>query len=137
VAASDARACGGARLSTRDVHAYLVLVIRLLVVPGHGLYNQVPLIPALLIMLKGRRTIWRRSVANRVLSVITNGFIGWPWISSIALAGLSFLLPPETVERAWAIPFWTVLQIPLAVAALMLLHHYQRTFPAPAMPRSS
>ncbi|MGA7559433.1 MAG: hypothetical protein WBW01_09270 [Terriglobales bacterium] len=95
------------------------------------------MIPALLVLVKERRTIWQRSVIHRALFVITSCLICWPWISSIALAGLSFTLPPDTVERGWAIPFWTVLQIPLAVAALMLLHSYQRTFPAPAKPGSS
>ena len=105
-----------------------MLATTVLIVPTYGPYNQVLLIPALLVMLKERRAIWQRSVANRALSVITVGLIVWPWISAIALAGLSFILPPETVERGWAIPFWTVLQIPMAVAALMLVHHYQRTF---------
>jgi len=115
----------------------LVLATTVLLVPTHGPYNQVLLIPALLIMLKERRTIWQRSVASRALCVITIGLICWPWISCIALAGLSFILPQETVERAWAIPFWTALQTPLAVAALMLVHCYQMTFAAPPRPDAS
>jgi hypothetical protein len=119
----------------------LVLAITVLVVPSYGLYNQVLLIPALLIMLRDRRTIWRRNIANRIVSMITIALIGWPWISGFALAGLSFILPRETVERAWAVPLWTALQIPLAVSALMLVHYYQgyyqRTITASAGPRSS
>lgn len=115
----------------------LVLAITVLIVPTYGPYNQVLLIPALLIMFKERATIWQRSVANRALCVITVGLVVWPWISSIALAGLSYLLLPEQVERGWAIPFWTVLQTPMAVAALMLVHHYQRTFTAPPGPGPS
>jgi hypothetical protein len=52
-------------------------------------------------------------------------------------AGLSFILPRETVERAWVAPLWTVSQLPVAVAALMLVHHYQGTFTAAAGPGSS
>jgi hypothetical protein len=115
----------------------LVLAITVLVVPSHGLYNQVLLIPAVLIMLKERRTIWRRSTANRFISIITIGFVAWPWISGIVLTGLSFVLPAEVVERFWSVPLWTSLQIPLAVSALMLLHCYQRTFPAAAKAGSS
>lgn len=115
----------------------LVLATTVLLVPTYGPYNQVLLIPALLIMLKEGRTIWQRSVANRVLSVITIGLIVWPWLSSVALAGLSFVLPPETVERGWAIPFWTALLTPMGVVALMLVHYYQRTFAASARPGSS
>src|SRR5208337_2188368 len=93
----------------------LVLATTMLLVPSYGPYNQVLLIPALLIMLHERRAIWQRSVANRALSAIAIALISWPWVSSIALAGLSFILPPETVERGWAIPFWTALQTPLTV----------------------
>jgi len=115
----------------------LVLATTVLIVPTYGPYNQVLLIPALLIMLKEWRTIWQGSVAIRALAVFTAGLIVWPWVSSIALAGLSFVLPRELVERGWAVPFWTVLQIPMAVAALMLVYHYQRTFTAPSGPGAS
>jgi Glycosyltransferase family 87 len=115
----------------------LVLATTILLVPSYGPYNQVLLIPALLIMLKERRTIWHRSIANRVLLVVTIGLVCWPWISSIALAGLSFVLPRGAVEQAWAVPLWTVPQIPIGVAALMLVRYYQRTFTASAGPRPS
>ena len=56
----------------------------------------------------------------------------WPWISSIVLTGLSFVLPRETVERGWPLPFWTTLFIPAGVAAEMLVLTGQRTFAASA-----
>jgi hypothetical protein len=115
----------------------LVLAATDLLVPTSSPNYQVLLIPALLVLTKERRTIWQRSLANRVLFTITAGLIFWPWISSTALAGLSFVLPRETVEQAWAIPFWTVLQIPMGVTALMLANYYQRTNTAPAEPGTS
>ncbi len=137
-----AGACWRNRRQAANTNAFaftlsLVLATTVLIVPTYGPYNQVLLIPALLIMLKEGRRIWQGSVANRALSVFTAGLIVWPWIACIALAGLSFVLRPELVERGWAIPFWTVLQIPMAVAALMLVHHYQRTFTAPSGPGAS
>ena len=115
----------------------LVLAATILLIPTYAPYNQVLLIPALLVLVKERRMIWQGGIANRVLLVTTAGLIVWPWISSTALAGLSFVLPRETVERAWALPAWTVTQIPVAVAALMLVRYYQRTFTASAEPGSS
>jgi hypothetical protein len=108
----------------------LVLATTVLVVPSHGLYNQMLLVPALMIMLKERRMIWQRSVVNRVLSVITIALISWPWLWCFGLSVFSFILPPETVERGWAIPFWTAPQIPVGVAAAMLVYAGQRTFAA-------
>ncbi len=115
----------------------LVLATTVLIVPTYGPYNQVLLIPAVLMMLKDGRAIWQGSVANRALCVFTAGLVVWPWIAGIVLAGLSFFLRPELVERGWAIPFWTVLQTPMAVVALMLVHHYQRTFTTAPGPGSS
>ena len=115
----------------------LVLATTILLVPTYAPYNQVLLMPALLLLVAERRTIWKRSVTNRVLFVVTVGLILWPWLSSATLATLSFILPLETVERSWAIPFWTSLQIPVAVAALILVHYYQTTFAAPTRPGTS
>lgn len=115
----------------------LVLAATILLIPTYAPYNQVLLIPALLVLVKERRAIWQGGIANRVLLVTTAGLIVWPWILSTALAGLSFVLPQEIVERAWALPAWTVTQIPVAVAALMLVRYYQRTFTASAGPGSS
>jgi hypothetical protein len=115
----------------------LALATTILIVPTCANYNQVLVIPALLVLARERRTIWRRSFVNRILFLLTGTLVLWPWLSSTALAGLSFVLPPPTVERGWAIPFWTVIQIPVAVAALMLAHYYQTTFTPSARPGPS
>jgi hypothetical protein len=103
----------------------LVLAVTILLVPTSAPYNQVLLIPALLLLARERRVLWQRSLTSRLLLAVTAILVLWPWVSSIALAILVFVLRQETVERAWAIPFWTVTQIPVGVAALMMIHHYQ------------
>jgi hypothetical protein len=113
----------------------LVLATTVLLVPMIAPYNQVLLIPSLLVLLKEQHTIWQRSIAIRVLFSITAGLFFWPWVSSIALAGLSFVLRAETVDRASDIPFWTVTQIPVGVAGLMLVHYYQRAHSQPSQER--
>jgi len=119
----------------------LVLAVTVLVTPTYGIYNQVLLVPAVLIMLKDRGTLWQKGMVNRSLAVITVGLVCWPWISSFTLAALSFVLPRETVEHAWSVPLWTALQTPLAVSALILVHYYQayyqRTVTAPTILQSS
>jgi hypothetical protein len=105
----------------------LVLATTVLLVPISAPYNQILLIPALLVLLKERHTIWQGSAAVRVLFLITAGLIFWPWVSSIALSGLTFVLPQEAIDQASAIPFWTVTQTPIGVAGLMLVICYQRT----------
>jgi glycosyl transferase family 87 len=108
----------------------LVLSATVLLIPTFAPYNQVLLIPACLLLVKERRSIWNRNTANRLLFGITAILILWPWIASATLTVLSFVMARQAVQRGWAIPAWTVTQIPIAVTALMLIHYYQQTFPA-------
>ena len=117
----------------------VVLATTVLLIPMNVPYNQVLLIPAVLVLVReqDRRAIWQRSLVNRALFAITACLIVWPWLASTVLAGFSFILPRETAERYWAIPFWTATQIPVGVAALILIHYYQRAFTASARPSTS
>lgn len=119
----------------------LALAITFLVVPTYGPYNEVLLIPAVLLLAKERHRIWSCSLGNRVLLVVTAGLLFWPWALTLALSVLSYILPQDKVERAWAIPLWTLPQIPIAVGALMLVYYYQgrskKTFAALVGPGSS
>ncbi len=117
--------------------ASLVLAMTVLLVPSYGPYNQALLVPGLLMLLKEGGAMWNRSFGTRGLLLITICLVGWPWLACSTLAGLSFVLPPETVERGWAAPFWTTLLIPVAVAAAMLVYAGQRTFAASQEPTTS
>jgi len=135
-------ACWKARRQDADSDAFaftlsLVLASTVLLVPTYGPYNQVLLLPGVIVLLKYRGQLWRKSLVNRSLALVTMVLIVWPWISSVALTVLSFVLPPLQVETGWSLPFWTTLQIPLAVVALLLVHFHQTTFTAPARAGSS
>jgi len=95
------------------------------------------LIPAVLLIARDRKAMWEGSLANRVLLIVVGGLLAWQWLSATALAGLSFVLARETVERAWVMPMWVAPQIPVGVAALMLIHYYRSTFTATARPSPS
>jgi hypothetical protein len=142
VLAVTAMVCWRERRQAVDSAAFaltlsLVLAVTILVVPSCSPNYQILLLPALLALIKERQPIWQRNIANRILFATTTCLIVWPWISSVTLAALSFVLSQQTVERGWTMPFWTVTEIPVAVAALMLVHCYQRSFTAPSEPGSS
>ncbi len=105
----------------------LSLALTTLLVPTFAVYNQVLLIPAFLWMFHRRNEIWREGGASRLILGITGALVVWPWVSGSVLAAASFFAPQATVERGWAMPFWTSLVIPVGVAALMLLHASQQT----------
>jgi hypothetical protein len=115
----------------------LILAVTNIVTPSYALYNQVMLLPALLILVRDRQLLWNRNRMTRGLLSVTAVFLLWTWLASVVLAGLSFVLQPGTVQAAWTVPLWTVLHLSVGVAALMLGFYYQGTFAAPAVPRSS
>jgi hypothetical protein len=110
----------------------LVLAVTLLIVPTHALYNQVLLVPALLLLARHWRAIWLRDRISRALLSAVAILVIWPWLSTIVLAVLSFVMPPEMVQKAWAVPGWTALTLPVAVTGLMLLVVYRVSWTAPA-----
>jgi glycosyl transferase family 87 len=108
----------------------LMLAVTVLIAPTYAPYNQVLLIPAVLMLARAWQAIWQGSLAGRVLLVIAAGLIGWPFIAGSVLGALSFLLPPGVIQKACAVPFWTALPLPLGVATLMLILCYRRSFAA-------
>jgi hypothetical protein len=119
------------------INASLVLAVTVIVIPSYALYNQIMLLPALLLLVRERHRIWHRNLMTRVLLSVVAILLVWPWLASVVLAALSFVLPLELVERAWAVPGWTVLSLPVGVAALMLDASYQRSFAALPEPVTS
>ena len=109
----------------------LVLAVTVFIVPTYAPYNQVLLLPALLLLVRDGKAILGGSLAGRGLGITVGVLLAWPWFSSTILAGLSFLLPVHVIQRAWAVPGWTVLFVPVAVAALMLVYTHRKSF-APA-----
>jgi hypothetical protein len=115
----------------------LALAVTLLVIPNFHFYDQVIMLPALLVLVRERQRMWDRGRMIRVLLIFAAILLMWPWLASVVLACLSFVVPLELVERAWTVPGWSALLLPVAVVGLMLTHFYQRTFAAPATPRAS
>lgn len=119
------------------ITVFLILAVTVILIPGYALYNQIMLLPALLMLARERQAIWDRNRIRRVLLILVGILLLWPWFASIVLAALSFVMPQEVVARAWAVPDWTALLLPVGVAALMLVQSYPRSFAAPTGPTPS
>jgi glycosyl transferase family 87 len=115
----------------------LAMAVSVLLVPKFALYNQVLLLPAILLIVRDRRMIWREGVINRIMLVVVAASLAWTWVASVVLAGLSFMVRAEVVERAWMVPLATLPLIPAAVAALLLVHYYRTTFAPSLGPQAS
>ena len=105
----------------------VVLAVTVLVAPTAAVYNEIFLLPSILLLARDWRHIGRRSASGTFLVASAAALAAWPWITSIVIAGLSFVTRPEVAQRFWTVPFWTVWLNPLAVAALMLIVAYRGT----------
>lgn len=127
------QACWRARRQPADAIAFvqmvcLTLAVTVLILPAYAPYNQLLLIPSILMLARQRRAIWRENPATRVLLILTAGILVWPWPATAMLAGLSYTVPTHQLQRFWAIPFWTSLPLPVGVAALMLVYTHRESF---------
>ena len=113
---------GRAPVGTEDfaLTVALVLTVTIVVIPMFAPYNQLLLLPGVLLMIRHWKDL-QKTLLGRFGSGIAIVIIGWPWACSAGLVLASAVLPPATAQRAWAMPLYTSLYIPLAVLALLVL----------------
>jgi hypothetical protein len=97
----------------------LVLAITVVIVPKAAPYNQVFLLPGILLIARDRRTLWQNNRLSRLLLIVCGFLIFWPWLAATVLIIASLGLPADVVQKAWTWPLWTTLAIPLAVTLLL------------------
>jgi hypothetical protein len=121
--------------STFAAMSSLALAVTVIVIPNFHIYNQVILLPAMLVLLRERQRIWNWNRMSRVLLGLAAILLLWPWLASAVLACLSFILPLEIIGPASKVPWWTMLTLPVAVVGLILIHSYRSISPVLAGPR--
>ncbi len=97
----------------------LVLAVTVVVIPMTAPYNQVLLLPAVLLILRHRESLWTKHPLMRATCIISGLIVLWPWLATLGLTAASFFFPAERVQDAWAVPLWTSLAIPVAVLVLL------------------
>jgi len=99
----------------------LVLAATVVIVPMIAPYNQVLLLPTILLLSRQAAWLWNKSLPTRVMVVASSIVILWQWVGSSALTVASTFASPDEVQRWWAAPLYTMLFVPLPVVALQLL----------------
>ncbi len=100
----------------------LVLALTVLVVPMYAPYNQVLLLPAVLLLAREWREVWARSSGLRWGYLIGAFALVWQWIASVALCGMYFLLSRERALAGWSWPFFATFAVPVFGFALIFFH---------------
>jgi hypothetical protein len=107
----------------------LVVGTMLLILPTVAPYNQILLLPGVLLLA---RSWTEASRPLRILIGIAAACLLWPWVTASALAAASFFM--SDVERIWYLPLWTSTMIPVSITAclFMLAVRRQSECPVPA-----
>ena len=99
----------------------LVLAVTLVIVPSFAPYNQVLLLPAVFLIVRSWKDLWSRGSLTRMACAVGLLVVGWPWLASCGLMLASRFVSPSSLQRAWTIPLYTSLGIPLVVLGLLSL----------------
>jgi len=112
-----------ASLRSREFRLTTVCVLAgtLLLIPMMVPYNYLLLLPGVLWLVRD----WSGADsgrAGRMVELAALAAVIWPWLTASGLVlGLLFL-PREAILRAWHVPLWSSLMIPVTVSAALALH---------------
>ena len=99
----------------------LVLAVTLVIVPSFAPYNQMLLLPAVFLITISWKDLWSRGSLTRVACGLGLLVVGWPWLASCGLMLASRFVSPSSLQKAWTVPLYTSLGIPLVVLGLLSL----------------
>jgi len=97
----------------------LVLALTVLIVPMYAPYNQVLLLPAILLLVRERPGLAVGSWSVRIAYAAAVLALAWQWIASMALS-LTWLVSPVEALKMWKLPFYATFSLPVLVFTLAL-----------------
>jgi hypothetical protein len=84
----------------------LVLATTLAVIPMFAPYNQLILLPGLMVMAHTVRSLWKGGPLAHFLVILTALSVFWPWLAAAGMVVSLSFLPGSVVQRAWALPLF-------------------------------
>jgi hypothetical protein len=93
----------------------------LLVIPRFAPYNQLLLLPAVMMAVRRRHQLWANSGFSRFFYSVTAFSIAWPFFAAACLVIALAFLPGASVQKAWGLPLYASFAIPITIYALLLV----------------
>jgi hypothetical protein len=90
----------------------LVTTVTLVAIPKLSVYNQVLLIPALLVLLARREAIRSEGLIPRALAKAAFAGQGWQWATAVIISLASLFISGERMRAAVLVPVYTLLAVP-------------------------
>jgi Glycosyltransferase family 87 len=94
----------------------LMMALTVLIVPMYAPYNQVLLLPAILLLVRNRK-ILLNTWALRLVSLLTMLAFLWPWLASLTLT-LIWCFSRNAAMGAWKLPLYATFALPVFVFVL-------------------
>jgi glycosyl transferase family 87 len=92
-----------------------ILAATFLLVPGFASYNQLLLLPAVLLTAREWNGTWRSGPVARAMLVATVIAVGWPWVAATVLTVIALGFSANAAQSAWAVPLYSILAVPLVL----------------------
>jgi hypothetical protein len=113
----------------------LVMALTVLVVPMYAPYNQVLLLPAILVLVRDRAFFTSRSRAFR-LGYLAGAFaLAWQWIATLALSAAYLFGSRALALRGWWLPGVATFSLPVLIFVMTLLDVQGSQLSGSALPR--
>lgn len=104
----------------------LGMALTVLVVPMYAPYNQVLLLPAILMLVRDRKFFTSRSSAVRFAYLAAAFALAWQWIASLSLSAIYLFGARALALNGWKWPFLATFTLPVFIFVLIFLDAYQR-----------
>jgi hypothetical protein len=100
----------------------IVLAATLVIIPTFAPYNQLLLVPAVLLIAQKAPATWAARGLHRLSLLAAVAVIASPWLAAIAVDLVLVFQGRDSAERGWTIPLWTSWAIPFPVLAAVALY---------------
>jgi Glycosyltransferase family 87 len=104
----------------------LVTALTVLVVPMTAPYNQVLLVPVVLVLVRDRRFFASRSPLLWLSYLVTAFALSWQWMASLGLTAAYLLGFRSLALNGWKWPFFSTFAIPVLTFALIFVEARSR-----------
>jgi hypothetical protein len=100
----------------------LVLALTVLGIPMYAPYNQVLLLPVILLLIRERAAFVSRSRIRRFAYGVGTLLVGWQWAASLGLTVIYLLASRTWALDGWRWPFFATFALPVWVFALTFFY---------------
>jgi hypothetical protein len=97
------------------------LATTLMVIPMFAPYNQLLLLPGVMMVVRARHRLWAYSFFSRFFCSIAAFSIAIPFFSAAVLVAALAFLPSASVQKAWGPPFCASFAIPITMFGMLVV----------------